>query len=404
MILKRIASLLLLVFLYSFVSKAQSPLQLVVYIDPGTPPGFKQQIFLKAYMKNVTSRVVKISKPTPYAMWRTDKDSWILTKNGQPQQAFKFVERPDRRMNNKDLLNLAPGDSIFVSVYRWDLDTEGVYEAKLMYEQIKANIEKAYVHENLVKDREDFSLVSNTLKIEIKKPAVVVNSEILDYNKLINNTRLFYGTEQSEIYREPNSIYKLQLKTGKEMLNFPDLKNVQYLFIEKMDLDSIPQMMADWNLQYLYMFKATAGGNFSKVPANFCSGKNLRFLLFNYGTPDKLPDWMFGHKKLEYLRIFDTRIVGLDDRFAEFTELQTLDLANIEGLTTIPSYFSRFTKLEELTLYTKGLVDVSALENLPNLKVLRIMDKDITKDNESLKKIKQKNKAIAIFTLTGMVM
>lgn len=404
MALKGIIPLFLLSIAFAFDLSAQSPLQLVAYVDPQTPAGYKQQIYLRAYLKNISNRVVKISKPTPYALWRTDKDSWVLTKNGQPQQAFKFVERPDRRMNNKDLLNLAPGDSVFVSIYQWDLDIEGVYEAKLMYEQIKANIEKAYVHENLVKDREDFSVVSNTIRLDIKKPAVVVNTAVLPYDKLMTGTYLHYGSAPADIYKDPSAVYRLKLGKGSEMLQFPDCKNIQYLFIENMDMDSIPQQMGDWNLQYLYMFKQSNGGNFTKVPANFCSGKNLRFLLFNYGSPDKLPDWMFGHKNMQDLRVFGTKIVGLDDRFGEFTELKTLDLSNIEGVTSLPAYFSKFTKLEELTLYTKGLVDASALEDLPNLKVLKIIDKEVTRENESLKKIKLKNKGISIFTLTGMVM
>ena len=396
--------MLLLAVLFSFESKAQSPLQLVVYIDPRTPAGFKQQIMLRAYLKNVSSRVVKISKPTPYAMWRTDKDSWVLIKNGQPQQAFKFVERPDRRMNNKDLLNLAPGDSINVSIYQWDLDVEGVYEAKLMYEQIKANIEKAYVHENLVKDREDFKLVSNTIKLDIKKPVVVVSQELIPYEKLMSATSIYYSAAAAEIHKNPSSVNRLTLGKGSELLQFPDCKNVQYLHIENMDMDSIPQQMADWNLQYLYMFKRSANTRYETVPTNFCAGKNLRYLHFNYGSPDKLPDWMFGHKKLAYLRIFATRIVGLDERFSEFTELKYLELSNIEGVTSLPAYFSNFTKLEELTLYTQGLQDASALEGLPNLKILKILDKNITRENESLKKIKLKNKGVSIFTSTGMVM
>jgi Leucine-rich repeat (LRR) protein len=382
--------------------QGQNNLKLVIGIDPSTPPGYKQQIFLRGYLKNISTHEIKITKPTPYAMWHTDNDKWILIKNATIQPAFKFVEPPDRKFRKSDLIDLKPNDSVFVSVYHWDTDVEGKYEVKLQYEQIKNNIDKFYVNEKLLQDREDFKLESNTISFEIVKPVPVAIKQLLPYDKLMGS-KVFSDSYTSEIFLNPNDVYRLSMSKGSNYTLFKDCKNIQWLKVEGMDMDSIPEFFCNLNLQYLDFGKSTSKPVFDFVPASFCSGGNLRHLQFSYGLPGKMPEWLFLQKKLEYLRIFATLINNLDSRIGDFTQLKTLDLTNIENQEAIPSSFANLTMLEELTLDGKNIKDISVIENLPHLKMVKIFSPFINNTNEVLKRMKLKNKDLLIFTKFGMV-
>jgi len=395
--------LLAILSLPALKSSAQDELKLVTYVDSSSIVGYKQDIIMRGFLKNVSNRVMKITKPTPYAMWKTDNDTWVLMKNKQSVSPYKFVERPDRKFKKSDLIDLNPGDSVRVSTYQWNLDVEGDYEIKLKYEQLKDNIEILYVDPKLLQDRQDFKLESNTISFTIKKPIVVVRRELIPYEKLILS-EIFYEASPSAIYLRPNDVNRLVLAKGSSQKLFPDCKNVQYLRVDNMDEDSIPDAFASWNLQYLEMFKGGTGPVYTYVPKGFCASGNLRYLHFNYGIPEKLPDWMFTQKKLEYLRIFGKRINTLDDRFGEFTNLKFLDLGNIENAQAIPSSFANLVNLEELSLIGDGLKDVSAIEHLPKLKTIKIWSNEVNKDNEVLKRMKLNNKDLNIMTKYGMVM
>ncbi|HEX7847389.1 MAG TPA: hypothetical protein VF476_16425 [Chitinophagaceae bacterium] len=395
--------LLHLSLLTGFLLAAQQPLQLVVYIDPGSKLVYKQGITMRGYLKNTSGETVKISKPTPYAMWKTDKDHWVLMKNGNAEKPFKFVEPPDRKFKKTDLLDLKPNDSIIVSTYNWILDGEGDYEIRLQYEQLKANIDPVYVEAALVNDRYDFAVESSPVKFKIVKPVPVVNRELMDYQKLMYSTT-YYDASPNSIYLDLNNVRKIKMSTPKNYRLMEDCKNVQFLELEGFNADSIPELFASWNLQYLSFY--TDGSNKVKyIPTNFCKDGNLRYLHCCWGMADSLPAFTYNQPKLEFLRVFATQINKLDERLGNLVNLKELDLSNITNTVALPESFKQLVNLESLSLVqVGGLTDVSSIENLPKLKMLRIFADGINRDNEVLKRMKAKNKELMIFTKFGMVM
>jgi hypothetical protein len=363
----------LLTISFSFSFAQNNNLSLQVMIDPATKPGYKQSVRLRAYLKNISAEAVKMSKPTPYVMWKTDDWDWNLSINGNPEKFFKFVERPDRRYASKDKLTLQPGDSVMIYVHQWDLHQEGNYQASFRYAQNKAMADESYVDKKQLEDRQDFSLVSNLVVFKVAKTAPVKIKEPLAYQDLLQK-EIFYDNYISPAFLQPNEVYRLKIKKASGYKALEDFVNVQWVEIEAMDTDTVPDLISGWNLQSLTFYTAKKGNHY--FPPSFAAAGNLRHLHYSNGLNSKMPAWVFKQTKLEYLRVFATDIKELDPCLFELKELKHLEL-NPASISLMPIYIEQLTKLETLHLMSVSFSDLSFLAKLPALKQVTIFGKDV---------------------------
>lgn len=133
--------------------------------------------------------------------------------------------------------------------------------------------------------------------------------------------------------------------------------------------DSIPETIGD----LVGLQKLNIGSHeLAKLPESIGSLVNLKAINVNRNNLRRLPKSIGNLINLVRLDLSNNRLLSLPVSFKNLTKLGNLDISN-NRLITLPTNFCKLVNLIELNINGNPLDDLSILQRLPNLKMVRFL-------------------------------
>jgi leucine-rich repeat protein SHOC2 len=120
------------------------------------------------------------------------------------------------------------------------------------------------------------------------------------------------------------------------------------------------------------------GNQITLLPDNISKISNLNFLNLDSNQLTILPDSISNLSELTYLNLSNNQLITLPDNIVSLCNLSHLDLKNNQ-ISILPNSIERLVKLKELDLNGNPLVDLSALQDLPNLEIIEFLDVNLSR-------------------------
>lgn len=343
---------MLFALLFSILGQSQDKYLIKVYPTPKVPE-FKGIVELKGYLFNNSSQPIRITDPKfSEPGWHLYKEGWTLTRNdGTSEEMPKFFDNASSKFNGGTIVIIPPGDSLEIEYFKYSFKDTGTFSFSYFFDH-NPRYSTLYEKNDKARTLSKVYARSNPISFNIKKPLLndfkdFEQGELPSYNVL---GKLPTYKKLEDAFNNPEKVFRL-ITTVENQEQFNDvcrLKNLRLLFVNCLDIDSIPSEFYQLKLCELkFSSKSIVKLDLSKFSDNMAEMVKLT-LNGNYKVvfPEDL-------SKMTALRFFETNNVSyksLPDNFDMLSELSSFVMNNNKEIESFPEIKNRMKKLQHVTI------------------------------------------------------
>lgn len=371
-------SLLLLILLSFFFKTNAQEIEITTTDKP--PYNLFQDILFEINLINTTDKPIKYFNSL-YTSWDSYEEVWNITIDGHPSDLYSFSDAHEGKFSENSIITLQPGDKKHIRSRLISLKSPGHYtfsytqtqSPSLVKKQFAKNISAYSVSQEINSFTVSTAIEFDVADIQSEKIENVVEiswPEWLIYSEkeLYDNNNHFSNLEKA--LNEPENVYSLNIGCdgiNEAMLKrIGDLKNLKYLALSNVNIETFPIEIAKLNLYELKIYPKK--GNIISFSNGLSVNNTLRRLSaeFNNGLPKEI--------------LSLTNLEKLDVRYCPLRELPNLSslknlkylIANNAQIKTIENIgLESLSNLKEININSNpNITSIEPLINCVNLEII----------------------------------